>query len=137
MRSWAACPAPTTGSPATSGRPTEQVPGVIVLPLCAPLWYGNANYVRRSRCGSSSRFAAPVKAFVLDANGISDIDYTGARAFRQLAPELSAGGVTTAIARSSHLVHRDLKHSGLLQRIPPDHLFSSVQDAIEGLAGGG
>ena len=123
--------------PRDIGRPTEQVPGVLVYLIYAPLWYGNANYVAEQVRELVDLSPTPVKTFVLDANGISDIDYTGARAFQQLALDLQARGVTTAIARSSHLVHHDLKHSGLLQRIPPDHLFSSVQDAIDALAGGG
>ena len=123
--------------PRDIGRPTEQVPGVLVYLIYAPLWYGNANYVAEQVRELVDHSPTPVKTFVLDANGISDIDYTGARAFQQLALDLQAWGVTTAIARSSHLVHHDLKHSGLLRRIPPDHLFSSVQDAIDALAGGG
>jgi hypothetical protein len=56
---------------------------------------------------------------VLDANGMSDIDYTGAPTLGELATELKQEAVTTAIARSSHLVHHDLKHSGLLADIGP------------------
>ena len=32
--------------PTDIGRPTEQVPGIIVYLLYAPLWYGNADYIR-------------------------------------------------------------------------------------------
>jgi len=122
--------------PTDIGRPTEQVPGVVVYLIYAPLWYGNANYVARHVRELVDSSPTQVRAFVFDANGVSDIDYTGARAFQQLADDLEARGVTTAIARSSHLVHHDLKHSGLLEEIRPDHLFVSVQAAIDALAGG-
>lgn len=126
---------PGTGHwiPPNVGRPTEQVPGVIVYLPYAPLWYGNADYIRwrvREIVGSA---AQPVRAFVLDANGMSDIDYTGARAFGELAAELARQGVATGIARSSRLVHHDLKHSGLLTEIGPNHLFASVEGAVEAL----
>jgi MFS superfamily sulfate permease-like transporter len=117
------------------GRPTEQVPGVIVYLVYAPLWYGNSDYVRQRVRQVIEAAAGPVHALVLDANAMSDIDYTGARTLGELATELARRGVTTAIARSSHLVHHDLKHSGLLVDIGPDHLFATVEDAVEALAG--
>lgn len=109
---------------------------MLVYRLYAPLWYGNADYVRLRVCELVDAATPPVHALVLDANGISDIDYTWARALGELANELKGRGVTTAIARSSHLVHHDLKYSGLLKDIGPDHLFASVEDAIHALAHG-
>jgi SulP family sulfate permease len=120
--------------PPDVGRPTEQVPGVVVYLIYGPLWYGNADHIR-SRIREIPRSAAhPVHAIVLDANGMSDIDYTAAQTLGVLATELEQQGVTTGIARSSHLVHQDLKHSGLLEIISPDHLFATVEEAIDALA---
>jgi sulfate permease, SulP family len=45
---------------------------------------------------------------------MSDIDYTGLQALRDLATELRQKGVTIAIARISHLVHHNLKRGALL-----------------------
>ena len=64
--------------PRDLGRPTEQVPGVVVYLLYAPLWYGNADYVRLQVHQLLDAGSGPVHALVLDANGISDIDFTGA-----------------------------------------------------------
>jgi SulP family sulfate permease len=123
--------------PADIGEATEQVPGVLVYLVYAPLWYGNANYVvariRTTVAGATPR----VHALVLDANGISDIDYTGARALGDLAADLRRQGIAVGVARTSHLVHRDLQHSGVLDALGPDHLFSTVQDAVTALAGPG
>ena len=63
------------------------------------------------------RATAPVHALVLDANGMSDIDYTGAKALGELVAELKHQGVGIGLARASHLVHHDLKHAGLLNAI--------------------
>jgi SulP family sulfate permease len=71
---------------------------------------------------------------VLDANGVPDVDYTGARALGVLAAEWKAKGVTLSIARTSHLVHHDLKRSGLLSAIGPDHVFATVEEAVRALA---
>ena len=120
--------------PPDVGRPTEQVPGVIVYLLYSPLWYGNADYVRARLLEILDASAQPVHALVLDANAIPDIDYTGARVLGELADELDRRGVTTTIARSSRLVHHDLKHSGLLTAIGPDHLFATVEEAVDAVA---
>lgn len=127
---------PGTGHwiPPDIGHPTEQVPGVIVYLPYAPLWYGNADYIRLRVREILETATEPVRALVLDANGISDIDYTGARALGELAAELAQRGVVTGIARSSHLVHHDLKLSGLLREIGRDRLFATVEDAVAALA---
>jgi sulfate permease, SulP family len=101
--------------------------------LYAPLWYANANFLRQWVCQIVDSADQPVRAFVLDADGIPDVDYTGARALGELATELKQRGVTTAIARSSHLVHHDLKHSGLLKDIGSDHIFATVEEAVDAL----
>ncbi len=129
-------PGTTHWIPPDVGRPTEQVSGVLVYLLYAPLWFGNAEHVAQRIRGLVRSQAEPVRALVLDADGVPEIDYTGARRLGELARELRGAGVTTAIARSSHLVHHDLKHSGLIADIGPELLFASVEEAVEALAKG-
>ena len=119
--------------PVDIGRPTEQVPGVLVYLVYAPLWYGNADYIRLRICHLVDAASGPVHAVIFDADGMSDIDYTGLQALRDLVTELGQQGVTIAIARASHLVHHDLKHGAFLQQLGPDHLFPSVDEAVTAL----
>ncbi len=119
--------------PPDVGRPTEQVPGVLVHLIYAPLWYGNAEYIRLRILQMLDSAAEPVRALVLDANGMSDIDYTGVRMLGELMAELEQRKVAIAIARSSHLIHRELKRSGLLHSLGPDRLFATVEEAVETL----
>lgn len=116
--------------PADIGIPTEQVAGVLVYLVYAPWWYGNADYLRLRICHLVDAAPSPVHAIVLNAAGVSDIDYTGLLALRDLVTELGERGVTVAIARASHLVHHDLKHGALLQQLGPGHLFPSVDQAV-------
>jgi MFS superfamily sulfate permease-like transporter len=119
--------------PVDIGHTTEEVPGILVYLMYAPLWYGNADYFCNRARQLVSAAPSPVHAMVLDAVAISDIDYTGLRALGNLVAELRRQGVTLAIARSSHLVHHDLKHGALLQQLGPGHLFTSVEAAVEAL----
>jgi SulP family sulfate permease len=119
--------------PADIGMPTEQVAGVLVYLVYAPLWYGNAEYLRMRIHHLVDAASSPVHAVVLDAAGISDIDFTGLQVLRDLATEFSQRGVTIAIARTSHLVHHDLKHGAILKKLGPDRLFPTVDQAVTAL----
>lgn len=120
--------------PPDIGRPTVQAPGVVVYLLYGPLWYGNADHVTARIHFLVGAASPPVHTLVLDADAMSDIDYTGSKALGGLISGLSVGGVTTLIARSSHLVHRNLKHSGLLEVIGPAQLFPTVEEAVRAAA---
>jgi sulfate permease, SulP family len=120
--------------PLDVGHPTEQVPGVIAYLLYAPIWYGNADHVRARIREILDAATEPVHAFVLDADAVADIDYTGARMLGELTAELRQRGVQIGVARCSHLVHHDLKHSGIMTTIGPDHLYLTVESAVEALA---
>ncbi|MGH3151445.1 MAG: SulP family inorganic anion transporter [Streptosporangiaceae bacterium] len=120
--------------PPDVGRTTEQVPGVLVYLIRAPLWYGNAEYIRQRILQVLKSAAEPMHALVLDANGMSDIDYTGVRMLGELITELKQRKVEVVIARSSHLIHRELKRSGILQSLGPDRLCTSVEEAVDTLA---
>ncbi|MGI8417488.1 MAG: SulP family inorganic anion transporter, partial [Nakamurella sp.] len=119
--------------PTDIGRDTEQVAGILVYLVYAPLWYANADYFHLRMLELISAATEPVHAVVLDANAVSDIDYTGLQTLRLLITELDQQDIRFAIARASHLVHHDLKHGDLLQELAPEHLFASVDDAVTAL----
>jgi MFS superfamily sulfate permease-like transporter len=119
--------------PTDVGRATETVPGVLVFLIYGPLWYGNADYVRLRAQTLVTAATTPVHGLVLDANGISDIDFTGAQSLGALVGELKQAGVTTIIARSSHVVHHDLKHSGVLATVGEDGVRDSIEEAVDAL----
>lgn len=110
-----------------------QVPGVLVYLVYAPLWYANAAYVcdRVRACVAAA--ATPVRALVLDADGVSDIDYTGAKALDDLIDELVEAGTKVGLARASHLVDGKGKRSALLERIGPGRVFPDVESAVMAL----
>ena len=111
--------------------PTEQIPGVLVYLLLAPLWFGNAQYVVERISSLIDSAPQPIHALVLDAAGVSDIDFTGAQALHALLVRLRSRGVAVAVARASGLVPTDLQRSTLLADIGPDHVFENVEAAVE------
>lgn len=96
----------------------------------APLWYGNADYLRLRILELLDTASEPVRTVVLDANAMSDIDYTGLQSLWGLTIELERRKVAFGIARPSHLIHHELKHGALLKQIGSDHIFASVDEAV-------
>jgi SulP family sulfate permease len=113
-------------------RPIE-VPGVLVVMFAAPLYFANAGYFRLQVDSAMSHLPARPNVLVLDVVGMHDIDFTGARALKHVLDELDREHVDFALARAgSHMLH-NLARSGLLDRIGPDHLFPSVDQAVSAL----
>jgi high affinity sulfate transporter 1 len=121
--------------PTTAGHPTESVPGVIVYLPLAPIWFGNAQYITDRIRTLIDDAGEPVRAFVLDAAGVADIDYTGASALDELLRGLRQRGIAVGVARASGMVPKDLRRSVLLKDLGPEHVYSSVESAVQGLGG--
>ncbi|HEX9315126.1 MAG TPA: SulP family inorganic anion transporter [Actinomycetota bacterium] len=121
--------------PSTAGHPTERVPGVIVYLPLAPVWFGNAQYIIHRIHELIDEAPEPVRAFVLDAAGVADIDFTGARALDEVVRDLKQRGIAVGVARASGLVPKDLERSGLLKDLGPANVYPNVESAVKGLTG--
>ena len=123
-------PGTTSWAPLSSAEHPAQVPGVLVVLFATPLWYANAAHFRAQLHDSLAQAIGPTKVVVLDALGMSDIDYTGSRSFREVLDELDRDHVSFAIARAGERVRKNLARGGLLQRIGEHHLYASVNEAV-------
>ena len=85
-------PGTTSWAPLSSHGSSRQVPGVLVVLFATPLWYANANHFRdaAARRARATR-RRPARAVVLDALGMSDIDYTGVAGAADVLDELDTG----------------------------------------------
>ena len=122
--------------PTDVGRPTEQVPGVIVYLVYASIWYGDADHVRARMLALVDGATPPAHGLVIDADAMADVDYTGGRALVELTAELAQRQppVRLAVARPSAEVRAGLQRSGALDGIGADHLYDSVSEAVAALA---
>ncbi len=113
----------------------EFVPGVRVIALQAPLSFLNAYNFRRA----IERFVSkepPPKLIVIEANALVEIDYTGATVLADLIRGLRGRNVDVAVARlESVRAQQSCARLGLFALIGRDHVFRSVQEAIDALAG--
>uniref|UniRef100_A0A8D0MN81 STAS domain-containing protein n=1 Tax=Sus scrofa TaxID=9823 RepID=A0A8D0MN81_PIG len=122
-----------------------QVPGLLVLSYPTPLYFGTRGQFRRIlewhlRLGEGGReapktddppdaVAEPVRVVVLDCSGVPFADAAGARDVVQLASRCRDAGIHLLLAQCNASVLGTLTQAGLLDRVSPEQLFVSVQDA--------
>jgi SulP family sulfate permease len=114
----------------------ELLPGVRVIALQAPLSFLNAYNFRRA----IERFVSEdnsTRLIVIEANALAEIDYTGATVLAGLVHWPRGRSVDVAVARlESVRAQQSFARLGLFALIGRDHVFRSVQEAVDALAGG-
>ena len=126
-------PDTTSWAPLSSNVAAAQVPSVLAVLFATPLWYANAVHFRAQLTDSLARALGTPRLVVLDALGMSDVDYTGSRALSAVLDELDRDHTAFAVARAGEHARQGLRRSGLLARIGEDHLFPSVDEAVRTL----
>ena len=130
----ARAPGTTIWWPPEAGQAGEHVPGVLVFAPAAPIHFTNARFICR-QLADAALARAGLKLVVLDASGVSDIDYTGALIVSQTIENLRSAGITVALARlSAERAERQAERTRLLSALGPDRVFHSVEDAVQALA---
>jgi SulP family sulfate permease len=126
-------PDTTSWAPLSSNVAAAQVPSVLAVLFATPLWYANAVHFRAQLTDSLARALGTPRLVVLDALGMSDVDYTGSRALSAVLDELDRDHTAFAVARAGEHARQGLRRSGLLARIGEDHFFPSVDEAVRTL----
>lgn len=103
-------------------------PGLVIYRFGVGLFYANA-----------ARFSeevielvdgpTPPRWFVLHAESIDDVDYTGGKTLLEVAGQLDQRGIVFAVAEVDPDVRRELDRFGITEKIGASHLFESLGDA--------
>jgi SulP family sulfate permease len=113
--------------PAVSGTVTE--PGLVIYRFGAALFYANAGRFSdevRDLVGASP---AAVNWLVVDAEAITNVDYTAARVVQQLRHDLADRGVAMVLARVPPELKADLDRHHLTEEIGLERIFDRLHDA--------
>jgi high affinity sulfate transporter 1 len=113
---------------ATPGNQTE--PGLIVFRYDAPLFYANANRFVDDIESLVDNAPDQVRWLILDAGGISDIDYSAGVALAGLLDYLDAHQITLAMSRVDPSLVDTLRGYDLFDRIRADHLYDTMDEAM-------
>jgi MFS superfamily sulfate permease-like transporter len=122
-----------TGEPSyvASGPGVQSQAGLIVFRYDAELFYANANSFVDDVERLIDTAPSPVEWLILDASSLDDIDYSAGIALAGLLDFLAARNITFALARADSSLTTTLQKYGLSSRIPSDHLYGNLSDAVQ------
>ena len=119
-------------APAVPGTFTE--PGLVMYRFSAALFYANAGYFSEEIRDIVGPAPSPVRWMVVDAEAITNLDYTAARVVRLLQQDLAKCGVILAFARVQFYLQADLDRHHLTEVIGRQFIFARLHDALHAFA---
>jgi sulfate permease, SulP family len=109
-------------------------PGIAIYRFGAPLFYANAGRFADDVRVLAGTAPSPVRWLVVDAEAITNIDYTAARIVRTLQKELLSEGTVLAFARVGPSLQADLVRHQLIDVIGEVRIFHRLHDALASFA---
>lgn len=106
-------------------------PGLILYRFGAPLFYANAGRFAEEIHTIIGTPSGQLVWMVVDAEAITNLDYTAARVVITLHEELSQIGVTLAFARVGPYLQADFDRHHVTQVIGTSLIFPRLHDALE------
>jgi sulfate permease, SulP family len=106
-------------------------PGLLVYRFDAPLFFANADVLRNEVLRLVDRADPPVRTVVLDAEGMVDMDVSGAETLDALLDDLEARGTELVLARVRHSLRTTLQRLGVEERLGAANIHLSVRDAVQ------
>lgn len=131
-------PGTTVWWPPSGTEKGEKKSGVLVFAPRAPLNFTNAAYIAERIKAAIAAQPQAVRLLVIEASGITNIDYTASQILQQTVSDLRAKGATVALARLSDPgAQTEARRSGFIDAFGADHVFMSVEEAVQKLAPSG
>lgn len=107
----------------------ERVPDVAIIRFDVSLSYLNVEFMKR-RVQRLVRDAGPdLRAVVVDASGVNDIDTSALEAFTELVVDLTEDGIAVHLAATKGPVRDVLRRAGTYQQLA-DRVHAEVHDAV-------
>ena len=109
-------------------------PGLAIYRFGAPLFYANAGRFAEEIRTIVGPPPSALRWLVVDAEAISNLDYTAARVMLRLQSELAKNGSLLAFARVPPYLRADFERHGITKVVSKDLLFPRLHDAIHAFA---
>jgi sulfate permease, SulP family len=120
--------------PAIPGAETE--PGLIIYRFGADLFYANDHRFTDEVRSLLEHAPTPVRWFIVDADAITDLDYSAARSIRELLDDLARQNVDMMFARVSPYLRSDMDRHGITAAIGEARIFTTLHEAIAAVRSG-
>ena len=109
----------------------QTIPGLVILRIDASLYFANVVFLKEKIHEICERHAADLKALILDASAVNDLDSSADTALHQLSDEFRKKGITFYIAGVKAPVREVMKRSGLYDILGGDHFFFTIDAAVK------
>jgi SulP family sulfate permease len=120
---------------AIPGKVTE--PGIIVYRFGADLFYANQNRFTDEVRALVEQAPSPIRWFIVDAEAISDVDYSAAQSLRDLLGDLARKEVAVIFGRVNSYLRSDMDRHGITATLGAARIFSTLHEAIAMAHGSG
>ena len=114
--------------PAVPGTVTE--PGLAIYRFGSSLFYANAGRFAEEIAGLTEHCDPKLKWVIVDAEAMSNLDYSAGQVVRELAMELKERGVALVFARVHPELRADLERHGVTEAVGEPHVFLKLHDAL-------
>jgi sulfate permease, SulP family len=109
----------------------QTIAGLVILRIDASLYFANAVFLKEKIHEICEQHAADLKAIVLDASAVNDLDSSADTALHQLSAEFKQKGIEFYIAGVKAPVRDVMKRSGLYAILGSDHFFFTIDAAVK------
>jgi MFS superfamily sulfate permease-like transporter len=106
-------------------------PGMVMFWFGSDLFYANAGFFTEQTRKIIHRSSRAIRWFVIDCSAITSIDYSAARALKDLRQDLAEAGIVLALCRIQLRYHGELERMGLINLIGPHRVFDSRHHCLE------
>ncbi|HJK94770.1 MAG TPA: solute carrier family 26 protein [Polyangiaceae bacterium LLY-WYZ-15_(1-7)] len=114
----------------------ETTPGVLAVRVDAQFYFGNVTFLKDMLKSEELAMDAPLRAVVLDASGMNQLDSSAEAALEELHEAYEERGIRMVLAGIKGPVRDVLKRSGLWERLGEEGRALRVHDAMESVADG-
>jgi SulP family sulfate permease len=115
--------------PPTTGAVTE--PGLVLYRFGAALYYANAGRFADEILTLVGHSPTSVRWFIVDAEAITNVDYSAARVVEELQKDLTKAGVAFGFARLPWDTKADFDRHHLTECIGPSMIFNRLHEALD------
>ncbi len=109
----------------------EEYEELLIVRFDARLYFANANYFKEQIDRFATKKGSNLKAIILDAEVINNIDSTGAAILGALKDHYQNKNIRLFITNVKGPVRDAMAKSGLTQKVGSEHFFMSIQAAVD------
>jgi SulP family sulfate permease len=108
----------------------QTIPGLVILRIDASLYFANVVFLKQRIHEICRLHAGQLRALILDASAVNDLDSSADTALHQLSQEFKKLGVEFYIAGVKAPVRAVMQRSGLYGKLGGDHFFFTIDAAV-------